>query len=699
LAAAHAKGVLHRDLKPNNIMITGGKQPRAVIMDFGLAAEPAQRGSGEMRSSILGGALDYLAPELLNNGEPSKRSDLYSLGVVLYEMVTGRLPFEGGARGSAPAPGAVTPGLSSRWKRTLLKCLEEAPGGRFQTADEVASSLTGNWRRAAPWAASVAIALGAGIAWPSARDAVVEVFKPQSPPATLAILPFQSAGGDPAVEEALATPLRELAAQLGTLRLPGRRLNVLPLERAVALSVRRPEHAAKVLGATHALHGEALREGGRISMTAGIYDAHSLHKIREFSAKYPPEDVPRLARALVGMAAAAFHSIPAERTDRAQNEVTRLCERGIGLVRRSLESADQAVAEFKSAIALDAAAGCPFSGLAEAYCSKYQLTRRQQWLEAAAESLAQAEIREPDTAPVRLASARLSRLLGQYEKAIGDYIRVTELDSNNAQAHVGLALTYMTTQRNLDAIAAFEKALELNPKSFLARLELGHLHHRQGRHNEAKTHLVKAVEIDPASSKAHSSLGALYVDMGEYTDAEAALRQSIQLEESDAALIDLGAALSMQGRDPEAIEYYERALAAGSEMPVLFVNLADAYRRIPQPRKARASYRRALAAAHTELVANPNDAGARAYVGYLNARLGDRAAAEREMAQAFQLSPADAKVRRRTILTLECLGQRDKALDILRGVPPGMLKEIDAHPDLGDLRADERYQAIKARTK
>jgi serine/threonine-protein kinase len=699
LWAAHQRGVLHRDLKTNNIMLAAdaGGRLRAVITDFGLAAEPTKPGAGSA-SGVLGGAWDYMAPELMANGVPSVQSDLYSLGVILYEMVTGQLPFEGSRQthGFAPkAPGELAPGLHRRWNKTVLRCLSAAPDSRFGTAGEVASSLSDQRLRRASGAAMALVAC-LGIAWPSARDALVNALKPEPPPTRLAILPFRSLASDSELEQIVNEPLREMSGEFQQLRLAQGRLILIPPDAAVRDAVRRPEQAAKQLGATHAMHGEVRRDGGKVVVSARIYDARRLHRIREFSARYGDHEIRRLPRALMGMAAAAFHTVPMPGAMPVNSEVKRLCDRGISLVRRSLESADQAVAEFEAAGRIDPDAAGPFAGLCEAYCSKYQLTREQQWLEKARDALAQAEVREPDTAAVRLAAARLNRLLTLSELAISDYLRVTELEPANPQAYVGLALTYMSARRNLDAIGAFNKAIELKPDYFIAHLELGHLHHRQGRHGEAEKHLLKASELEPGSSKAHSSLGAVYVDMERYVEAESALRRSMALQPSEAALIDLGAALSLQGRDAEAIRLYEEALSLGSETTVLLVNLGDSYRRTHSPLRAQNAYRRGLAVAYRELSANPNDGGARAYAGYFSARLGDRVAAERETAQVLRLSPEDVKVRSRAVLTLECLLRREKAIELLLDAPPDLLKELDSHPDLADLRADPRYREIYA---
>ena len=271
LAMAHSKKVLHRDLKPNNIMITGpAETPQAIIMDFGLSTQPRRKLAVSYQSGLLWGVADYIAPELLvSHGSgrltASPRSDLYALGVILYEMVTGRLPFEGLNRrtDSLPEPpDKWEPSLHWRWNKAILGCLQKNPEDRPATADEVAAVLTGSrWKRAY-WAASIALAAGLGIVFPSVQRSVVHLITPESEPARLAMLPGEVSTGDSDLQQPLNDSLQNTAHQLYRLKLPARRLIVIPMERAIAKNVSTPERAGEVLNATHAMKAEVWRQAG-----------------------------------------------------------------------------------------------------------------------------------------------------------------------------------------------------------------------------------------------------------------------------------------------------------------------------------------------------------------------------------------------------------------------------------------------------
>jgi eukaryotic-like serine/threonine-protein kinase len=155
LTAAHAAGLVHRDLKPSNVLLLprgeGARGSRVVVTDFGIARAllPDRRRSEALPAlaAELFGSLDYLAPEQLGGGAVTPATDVYALGVVVHQMVTGRLPSVHplGPLADTPVvpPSALVPELDRRWNDAILRCLERTPARRFQDPREMAAALTG----------------------------------------------------------------------------------------------------------------------------------------------------------------------------------------------------------------------------------------------------------------------------------------------------------------------------------------------------------------------------------------------------------------------------------------------------------------------------------------------------------------------------------------------------------------------------
>ena len=190
LQAAHEVGIVHRDFKPGNVMLVplreDSEEVRAVVTDFGLAHSSATDGTGRVsptktKTGDIVGTPAYIAPEVLENLTATPATDIYGLGVVIYEMVTGRLPFAGNntlavalerLRRPAESPRAIVPDLDQRWEAAILRCLEREPSDRFASAGDVIAAFRGERPTAVPSrqrrrmrrfaAAAVAVALLAG---------------------------------------------------------------------------------------------------------------------------------------------------------------------------------------------------------------------------------------------------------------------------------------------------------------------------------------------------------------------------------------------------------------------------------------------------------------------------------------------------------------------------------------------------------
>jgi serine/threonine protein kinase len=276
VAAAHRGGLLHRDLKTNNVMLTqsSGGPVRTVIMDFGLARDSAPSSETALQlSSNLRGAAAYIAPELWRGERASVASDLYSLGVIAYEMATGRQPFSSETpielrfTDLPRKPSAAGSKLGAAWDQMILKCLNTDPSQRFSNAEQILESLRpANKTRRQAWIwASLTPAILAATAY-----LIMSSSPTPSQQIRLAVLPIQTAGCDDGmVEGALLDACEQLR------RLPNSNLVVIPISLAAENHVTDRKEASARLGATHVLETNVRCETDKIALRAAVVDART----------------------------------------------------------------------------------------------------------------------------------------------------------------------------------------------------------------------------------------------------------------------------------------------------------------------------------------------------------------------------------------------------------------------------------------
>lgn len=691
LSEAHHSGVIHGDLKSANIILSQNDDGslRPVITDFGLASGANQP------SGALGGTPDYMAPELLRGQKTSKASDVYALGVILYEIVTGRLPFENQSLGSypnrPPAPSDVVKGLDPRWDAVILDCLSESPAARPTDAAQIITRLEKRPLRKAPLIAVGVLILAA--LTPPIRDWAVDAFVDRFMPANvrLAILPLQSPSEATMVGEGA---LHDVSDRLRHLPRARRTLVVIPRGTDAGTAMQTPEQAVRVMHATHALRTTLRREGKDYVVEGSVIDLHNQAHLRDFSTRYSEATVGALPSALAGEVSLALHLPSAAAPETLSPEATASYDKGLYLLRTDEQTYEDAMSLFREAARLDPRSPLPPAALVEAQVVKCGIIKEHDCLVEAQQALWEAESLNPDSARVRLAGGMLNEATGKYQKALEDYNRVQELEPRNIEALLQIASVYFRADMPDKAIIAYHKAIELDPGYYRPHEEMGSFHYFRGEYREAVEQFKLAIDRAPGRAIAYSNLGATLMDLGEYSPAETALLQSLKLKETAPALNNMGAVRAYQRRDAEAIDYYQRAIRTNPNDYIFIQNVADSYRRLGRSREARYAYNEALNLGLVGLAENPLEAFSRGFVAYCSARLGDAQRAQNEIGQALKLSPGNKSVIRNAVLTYEALGQREQSIAALHGATPELFRELEHHPDLADLGSDSRFQQL-----
>ena len=560
LAEAHRTSVIHGDLKSGNVILTasGDGTMRAVITDFGLAQRPLSSARAAPQTAA-GGTPDYMAPELWRGERASIASDIYALGVILFELASGRKPTQVPVDLAAPTitlqengpekrlPPKLPP-VDAKWDRVLARCLDPDPARRFQTANQVARALappSRRWLLAA--AAAVVLALVTGVATYQRAAAPRETVH-------LALLPFKAG---PNAAPAAAEVMRDAASQITRLKGNSRtRLEFIPPGDILRKKVDSVEGVRTALGATHALHGTLTWDRDKLILRAYLTNARSGVVAMDWTAEYAPGQVRYAGVALAGIVTGTLRlpPLPSTVSQAARDDYTN----GLRHLRVDTE-VDAALACLERAVAADPDSPLAYAELSRAQWLKYSITSLKPWLDRSAESLLQAERRHPDLPQVHIMAGVLKAHEGWYEQAAAEFRRTVEIDPKNGDAFRRLGGVYAHNNQPNDALASYRQAIALNPENYRNHQALGAFYFEGANYAEAAKHFRSTVELEPNQPYPHFALAVAYQNLGRFREAEQQVRLSIGMQVTPDALFTLGQVLMYEGRDGDAVPYLLQA--------------------------------------------------------------------------------------------------------------------------------------------
>jgi len=668
LAEAHKHNVIHGDLKTGNVLLTSGpdRAIRAVITDFGLAHRPDTTVQ-TIQSGAQGGTPAYMAPELWKGAKPSVASDIYALGMILYEMTTGRLPLGSETAWEQRLTWKPQP-VNKKLDRVLARCLDPDPAKRFQSVDEVAQALKPISRR---WLVGAA----AGLVLAAVTGGVT-YYRATAPETTvkLAVLPIETDPQDAALGEILT---RETAAQVA--RVKGDKHTKFML-------------AGAAHNASHVLHTTLHREAAKLKLHAVVTKGATRQELKPWDAEYSSAETKYIPTALAGAVTYALRLPPAENP--AVNQAA-YADYKDGVDRVRFDSGmDQAVTALRRAVNANPDSPLPYAALGEAEYFKFYATTDEDWFHRAEASEKESERRNPDTAAVHRLAGLLMYRLGQYEPATQEFLRAIDLQPGNSDAHRRLGLAYQFSNQPAEARTWFRAAVEVEPGYARNHTALGSFYLLSANYAEAANSYSAAVKLAPDNPDPRSGLGLAYLDLGRYRDGETELRVAAALRPDFGTLNNLGLALMYQGREREAITFYEQALRLAPGKHLSWTNLGICFRQTGEHVKAKQAFHRGLEAVDQVLSHNPKNGSARSGLAFLSVCVGDRKRAEQEITQALQLSPKDTEVLFQAAKTYEALGQRDKTLAVLTQCPDTVLADLNRWPYVPDLHRDPQFQQL-----
>lgn len=750
LGCAHSYNIIHRDIKPGNIMIT--EQGLAKIVDFGLAKLSGQTLLTQTGSTL--GTAGYMSPEQLKSDEVDHRSDIFSLGIVLYKMFTGVHPFQAvyyhaqmySIMNEDPEPiTKIDPELPVELEWIISKALEKDPENRFQDINELRNflkalkddtlkldpknslllpshsnspkkNISEKTKRTSVKALIVTalvlfVTLTLMWIYPTIQNAGAPFLSNNTLPISkeIAVLPFRNIGDDPENRAFADGLLETIASKLSQLEQFQDQYLVVPTSETRAMNILSASQARASFGVNLVVTGSVQQLDQGVRVTINLIDAITLRQIDSmviddsFIEKSTLQDnaVFNLASMLnIDIQPEARTILTAGQT--AEPGAYEFYLQGLGHLQRfdQIQEVEKAIDRFERALEEDPNFSLAYAALGDAYLYKYRRTEDINWLESATTNIQKALNLEDRLSPIYTTYGVLLIEKGDYELAHQQLDHALRLNPTNFEAYRARARAFMAQERIKEAEATYRKAIDTKPGYWAGYAELGVFYSRNGRFREAAGQFEIVTELTPNNAGAYRNLGAVYYYLNRPDDALEAFNKSVEIEPNYGVYSNMGTMYFYEEKYTEAAEMYSKALELNDSDYLVWSNLASAYEysEPPQPDKSMEAIRKAKELAEIQLEVNPRDPQVIVNLASYHIDLGNEETSKEMVKRVIDMQPNDVNIQMQVGTVMEHLGDRESALywigkAIENGYP---VEEINNIPDpkIAILREDPAYLEI-----